>query len=112
MVNALQLHVFVGKQPGHVRVTAEQAAAAWASFRDDLERGAFLRPARLSEAALEQRVEELALRHTARVGFRTYDLLHVACALLLECDSFWSFDTRASRLAGLEGLHVPAGRRR
>ena len=39
-------------------------------------------------------------------GFRTYDLLHVATALLLECDTFWSFDIKATRLAKLEGLRV------
>lgn len=53
---------------------------------------------------LERQFEELALRHTAKHGFRTYDLLHVASALALECDTFWSFDPKASKLAQLEGL--------
>lgn len=47
---------------------------------------------------LERQFEELSLRHTARHSFRTYDLLHVASALLLERDTFWTFDTKASRL--------------
>jgi hypothetical protein len=46
------------------------------------------------------------LRHTAKHGFRTYDLLHVSSALLLKCDTFWSFDPKANRLAGLEGLET------
>ena len=111
-VNALQLHVFVGKQPGNVRVTLEQAAVALQSFREDTSLNSFLRPARLSEPTLERQAEELSLRHTARLGFRTYDLLHVASALLLGCDHFWSFDERALELARLEGLKIPARKRR
>ena len=57
-------------------------------------------------ATLERQFEELSLRHTAKYGFRTYDLLHVASALIFDCDTFWSFDTKASRLAKLEGLEI------
>jgi predicted nucleic acid-binding protein len=55
---------------------------------------------------VERQFEELSLRHTARHGFRTYDLLHVASALALKCDTFWSFDSKASKPAELEGLKV------
>jgi predicted nucleic acid-binding protein len=112
LVNALQLHVFSGQQPGHTRVSPEQAAIALATFREDLAAQDFLRPARLPEAELEKQAEALALRHTAKHGFRTYDLLHVAAALLLGCDTFWSFDARALKLARLEGLRAPAITRR
>ena len=50
-------------------------------------------------ADLERQFEELSFRHTARHGFRTYDLIHVASALLLGCDTFWTFDMKAARLA-------------
>jgi len=93
-VNAFEFCVWLGRQPSHPTVTSQQAAAALATFREDLALGHFLRPARLSEAILERQAEELSLRHTARHGFRTYDLLHVASALLLGCDTFWSFDER------------------
>jgi predicted nucleic acid-binding protein len=105
-VNALQLHVFAGRQPGQVRVTSEQSAIALEQFREDLTGGSFLRTARLSETLLEDEVEELALRFTAKHGFRTYDLLHVAAARLLGCDTFWSFDERAAKLAKLAGLKI------
>ena len=104
--NALQLHVFQGRSPGHQRVTMEQAAAALALFRDELNRQALLREAPLVSADLERQFEELSLRHTARHGFRTYDLLHVSSALLLKCDTFWSFDPKANKLAALEGLRT------
>ena len=107
LCNALQLHVFQGRSPGHQRVTAEQAAAALAVFRDNLERRGLMRPVALATMDLERQFEELSLRHTAKHGFRTYDLLHVSSALLLRCDTFWSFDPKASRLAELEGLEIP-----
>lgn len=112
LVNAFEHSVYLGRQPDHPRVTPEQAAIALATFREDLAVQAFLRPVRLPEAEFERQAEALALRHTARHGFRTYDLLHVAAALLLGCDTFWSFDARALKLARLEGLRTPASPRR
>jgi predicted nucleic acid-binding protein len=116
LVNALQLHVFAGAQPGQTRITAEQAAVALATFREHLEARQFLRQVALDASALEGQFEALSMRHTARHGFRTYDLLHVSSALVLECDAFWSFDPKAARLAALEGLDtypasVPGARR-
>ena len=104
--NAFQLAVFQGRNLGQRRVTPEQAAAALAVFREELERGMLLRRVSLATADLERQSEDLGLRHTAKYGFRTYDLLHVSSALLLGCDSFWSFDPKASRLAKLEGLEI------
>jgi predicted nucleic acid-binding protein len=104
-VNAVQQHVFAGRA-GQLRVTSEQAAIALISFREDVSRGEFLCASPVHVQDLERQFEELSLRHTARHGFRTYDLLHVASALLLRCDAFWSFDPRASKLAHLEGLAI------
>ena len=106
--NALQLRLFQGRQPGHPRVTPEQAAAAMATFREDLRARQLLRAAGLPTEDVERQCEELSLRHTARHGFRTYDLLHVSSALLLGCDTFWSFAPKANALADLAGLAIPA----
>jgi predicted nucleic acid-binding protein len=111
-VNALQLHVFAGRSPGQTRVTPEQAAVALATFREQLGERQFMREVALNASAVEEQFEALSLRHTARHGFRTYDLLHVSSALSLSCDSFWSFDPKANKLAALEGLNVlPASAR-
>ena len=104
MTNALQSYVFLSRQGRGRRISPEAAQAAHASFRSDLQQTRLLAPADLTVAELEGQFEELALRHTARYGFRTYDLLHVASALLLGCDTFWSFDLKALSLARLEGL--------
>lgn len=106
IVNALELHVFGGQNPGQSRVTSQQAAIAQAGFRGDLRRPDFLRPIPLNHGMLENTCEDISLRHTARRGFRIYDVIHVASAVLLQCDTFWSFDVKACRLAALEGLKV------
>lgn len=48
----------------------------------------------------------LTRRHTAKLGVRTLDVIHVAAALLLAPDIFYSFDERQRKLARAEGLRV------
>jgi predicted nucleic acid-binding protein len=105
VVNALQAFVFLTRRGGPWRITAESAAAAHARFREDCGNpDSMLRQTSLSLSDMEAQFEELSLRHTAHHGFRTYDLVHVSAALLLDCDTFWSFDEKANKLAALEGL--------
>jgi len=104
IINALHLSVHVSRSIGQTRVTQEQAAVAVATFHEDLNRGSFLRSAEIDALALEQHFGELSMRYTPRYGFRTYDIIHVANAELLGCDLFWSFDTRANKLATLQAL--------
>jgi predicted nucleic acid-binding protein len=106
VINAFELHVFGGHRYGQPRVPPEQAAIAQASFRHDLARPNFLHVVALGPEVLSSKFEDISLRHTARHGFRVYDIIHVASALLLGCDTFWSFDAKASRLAKLEGLRT------
>lgn len=47
---------------------------------------------------------DLARRHGSRLGVRTLDSLHVACALELRAERFWTFDDRQAKLAKAEGL--------
>jgi predicted nucleic acid-binding protein len=47
---------------------------------------------------------ELAHQHAARLGVRTLDTLHVASALELEAEQFWTFDDRQAKLALAVGL--------
>jgi predicted nucleic acid-binding protein len=48
----------------------------------------------------------LARRYGAKLGFRTLDSLHVACALELKAKRFWTFDDRQSKLAKAVGLDI------
>lgn len=47
---------------------------------------------------------DLARRHGPKLGVRTLDSLHVACALELEAERFWTFDERQAKLARAESL--------
>lgn len=112
LLNAIQLHLFQARARGQLFISPEQAAVALANFREDLSKEEFVRSTIVPINELERRFEELSLRHTAKHGFRTYDLLHVASALALKCDTFWSFDPKATKLAALEGLKVRKLRRK
>jgi predicted nucleic acid-binding protein len=46
----------------------------------------------------------LARRHGPRLGIGTLDSLHLAAALQLEAERFWTFDERQAKLAKAEGL--------
>ncbi|MGA7687531.1 MAG: type II toxin-antitoxin system VapC family toxin [Terriglobales bacterium] len=46
----------------------------------------------------------LARQHGPKLGVRTLDSLHVACALELKAERFWTFDDRQAKLAKAEGL--------
>ncbi len=104
--NAFQLHVFQARAGRQPRISPELAASAHAAFQHDAKAGEWFDLVRLEAAALERQIEELLLRHTARHGFRAYDLIHVSQALLLGCDTFLSFDQKANKLAQLEGLKL------
>jgi predicted nucleic acid-binding protein len=48
----------------------------------------------------------LSRRHSAKLGTRTLDLLHVAAALVLKPDAFYTFDKRQRKLAGAQRLRI------
>lgn len=103
--NALQRLVYEAKHGSQIlTMPPEIAMLARAQFDEDLAIGDFLKWSPLPEDELEEAFDMLSFRHTAKHGFRTYDILHVSSALLLGCDTFWSFDVKARKLAKLEGL--------
>jgi predicted nucleic acid-binding protein len=42
----------------------------------------------------------------SKLGVRTLDSLHVACALELKAERFWTFDERQAKLAKAQGLKI------
>lgn len=44
--------------------------------------------------------------HTSVIRTRSFDILHVAAALELGAEEFWSFDKRQRNLAATVGLRV------
>jgi predicted nucleic acid-binding protein len=51
-----------------------------------------------------ERCAELSRKYGPKLGVRTLDTLHVACALELKADQFLTFDERQLRLAKAQGL--------
>jgi len=107
VVNALQQCVFLTRQGmQELRVTTELALAVEGRFFDETDLGGRYRHFEIKPSAVETVFRDLSHRHTAKDGFRTYDILHVSSALVLGCDTFWSFDAKAKKLAKIEGLAV------
>ena len=95
--NAFQLAVFRGE------IAADAAALKKRLFLEDIHHGIFvIMP--VPAATLYPKAIELADRHSARLGTRSLDLMHVAAALLLQAGAFLSFDERQRKVARAEGL--------
>jgi predicted nucleic acid-binding protein len=98
LLNALELRRF------RRELNSKEVRAARAAFRKDLRSGIFdLKP--LSPAVYE-RAKLLSRRRTSRLGARSLDILHVAAAIVLHANPFYSFDLNQSKLARAEGLRT------
>lgn len=96
LTNALQLRVF------RKEIARAQAAAAYAAFQQDIGSGVlFVVPV---AAAVFEKAKHLSRKHTATLGARTLDILHVAAALVSGAETFYTFDANQGRLAKAEGL--------
>jgi predicted nucleic acid-binding protein len=97
-VNALGLRVF------RKQISSRQAEASLSDFARDLRDGIFqLRT--LPEPAFE-RARQLSRELTAKLGTRTADVLHVAAALELGAEGFFSFDGQQRKMAEAAGLKI------
>lgn len=97
--NTFQLAVFRGE------IDTASALHKKQLFAEDLAKGIFLIHA-IPATHLYPKAIELAERHSATLGTRSLDLMHVAAALILKADLFLSFDERQRKAAKLEGLRV------
>lgn len=85
--------------------TPEMQQAAIETFQGDIELGRYRREDPGWRAVM-RRSKELTLAHTAEIGTRTLDVLHVAAALELGLRHFLTFDDRQSALAVRVGLKL------
>lgn len=98
VVNTLGLRVF------RKETSAALAQVSLGNFREDLRKGA-LSLRTLPEHVFE-RARYLSAQTTARLGTATTDLLHVAAALEMGVESFFSFDKQQRKLARSVGLKL------
>jgi predicted nucleic acid-binding protein len=85
-------------------LSASKLKAARSLLARDIENGVFEQKP-LPEMAFA-RAKRLAQTRTARLGTRTLDILHVASALLLGADTFYTMDRNQAKLARAERLRV------
>ncbi|HEY2932248.1 MAG TPA: type II toxin-antitoxin system VapC family toxin [Acidobacteriota bacterium] len=79
--------------------------AANALLKKDIDAGVFvLQP---WGVAVFEKAKQIARKRTPQIGARTLDILHVASALVLRADAFFTFDRIQGKLARTEGLTVP-----
>jgi predicted nucleic acid-binding protein len=99
IINAICRGAFLGQlEPAGL-------AEALADFSSDFVSGHLWQADILWRAALN-RAAELSQRHTPKLGTRSLDVLHVACALELKLRHFLTFDERQRQLASAAGLKV------
>lgn len=99
IVNAICRAAFLGQ------LSPEGLNQALADFRSDFLAGHLKQSDLLWRAALN-RAAELSQLHTPKLGTRSLDVLHVACALELKLGHFLTFDIRQRQLAAVSGLKV------
>jgi predicted nucleic acid-binding protein len=99
IVNAICRMTFIGalKPAGMHEALAE--------LKEDLAQGRLRHADILWRAALN-RASELSETYTPRLGTRSLDVLHVACALELKSSHFLTFDERQRKLASATGLKI------
>ena len=83
-----------------------QAALFWADFEADLSDGR-IRLERCNLAEVVDGAQRLSAQYTLQGGHRSFDILHVAAALVVGAECFLTFDGNQSKLALAVGLDVP-----
>lgn len=101
LANAIALAEFRGD------IAEAQHQAALAHFRADFSNGRLIVADLLWRRALD-RTAELSRTHTAKLGTRALDVLHVASALELGARTLVTYDARQASLARAVGLKTLA----
>jgi predicted nucleic acid-binding protein len=97
-LNAIELRVF------RKQWTRSEARVVNEKFLQHVGSGVFqIEP---FSAEIWQEALTFSRRHTAALGVRTLDLLHVAAVKVLKPDAFFTFDQRQRKLAKAERLRV------
>ena len=97
--NALRLKLF------RKELTAPVLKKALGNFQTDIESG-LLQRVSYDMGDVFRVASELSGRHTATIGCRTLDILHVAVAKVIGAVAFVTFDVRQAAIAAKAGLKV------
>jgi hypothetical protein len=89
---------------GRKQLIRSEVDQAYASFESDVGNGV-LRVIEV-EPAVWIETRRLILRHTASVGCRTADIIHLAAAVVMQADKILTFDLRQRALASRLKLKI------
>jgi predicted nucleic acid-binding protein len=96
LANALHLRLF------RKEMSATDLRVVYRAFVSDVRTRVFvIKPL---VASVYERSFRLASKWTPKLGTRSLDIIHVASALVLGADTFFTFDHRQARLAKAAGL--------
>lgn len=98
LTNALELRTF------RKEATESETRAAKAELQTHMATGFFTVAA--MPVTVYDVARRMALKQSAVSGSRTLDILHVASAILLRAEMFWTFDDRQAKVARAEGLKL------
>jgi len=102
---ALEVKNVIRLKAFRAEITAVEMNQSIAMFERDIATGRWQWPA-YTAATIEQKADELSASHSAALGCRTLDIIHVAAALVLGAKEFVTFDVRQGALAKQAGLTV------
>lgn len=97
--NALRLSTFRGD------ITKDECRRLLDLIETDLQNGALVETL-TSWVEVYREAEALSAAHTAKMGIRGLDVLHVASAVIIGAGAFYTFDVRQRVLAVKAGMKV------
>ena len=97
--NAIRLKAF------RAEISTAEMNQSISAFDQDIANGRWHRPV-YTAATVGQKADDLSAGHSATLGCRTLDIIHVAAALVLGIKEFVTFDVRQGTLARKAGLLV------
>jgi predicted nucleic acid-binding protein len=97
--NAIQLKQFRSE------ITEDETLRLTARFKEHENKGIFYRP-QLDWSEIFYYAVDLSKKHTAMIGARSLDILHIASALSIKAEKFLTVDSRQTEVATLAGLKI------
>lgn len=106
--NGLRLKAFMEKASVSAarKAGVEREFAAWEARLSRYLKIGTLIPVAANWHEATGRALQLSAAHTRKLGTRTYDILHIAFALEMNCSTFMTIDLRQAALAKAAGLKV------
>ena len=99
LINAIHLKQF------RAEITSDETRLILSRFEEHEKSGIYYRP-QLDWSDIFINAIDLSKKHSASIGSRSLDILHVASALSINADRFLTLDDRQTRLAALTGLKM------